>query len=316
VTATQNLPLFYTQPSQAALNAMTTTLASLAATPNNPFASAGFTSPILSMQPQGWSWYNGLQVQATQRFSGGFQAQLSYTWSHLIDNMTGPTYGGLGLLGNSNFLASKGSSVYDHRQRGLATVLWDVGGVGKNSPNFVRDVLANVVISGTYTYESPAAAFIQSGFDSGLTGGAGLGGVVVNPNGVAGTGSGVTALRNSGGQVVGYLATNPNAQFIAGAPGLYTSSARNMFTLNPINNFDTAVFKRFALRDRFSFEIHGEAYNVLNHPQFTPSDIFSIGSGSGALRNFLSPGSAAFGDPAQAFPSHARLLQVGLRLLW
>lgn len=316
VTAAQNLPLFYTQPSQTALNAMTTTLASLAATPNNAFASAGFTSPILSVQPQGWSWYNGLQLQATQRFTGGFQAQLSYTWSHLIDNMTGPTYGGFGVLSNASFLAAKGNSIYDHRQRGLATLMWDAGGVGKNGPNWMRDVLANVVVSGTYTYETPAAAFIQSGYDSRLTGGLGVGGVVVNPNGVAGTGSGVTPLRNNSGQVVGYLATNPNAQFVAGAPGLLTSNARNMFTLNPINNFDTAVFKRFAFRDRFSFEIHGEAYNVLNHPQYTAADIFSIGNGTGGMRNFLTPGSASFGDPTQAFASHARLLQVGLRLLW
>jgi hypothetical protein len=298
------------------LNSLTTSLNSLAAIQNNPYASAGFTSPIMSVQPQGWSWYNGLQVQATHRFSGGFQAQLAYTWSHLIDNMTGPLYSGFAGFGSANFLTTKGSSIYDHRQRGLATVMWDVGGVGKNGPNWVRDVLANVVVSGTYTYETPASAFIQSGYDSLLTGGIGLGGVVVNPNGVAGTGSGVTPLRNSSGQVVAYLASNPNAQYVAGAPGLYASNARNMFALNPINNFDTAVFKRFALRDRFSFEVHGEAYNVLNHPQYTAADIFSIGSGLNTMQSFLTPGSPAFGNPAMAFGSHARLLQVGLRLIW
>jgi hypothetical protein len=316
VTATQNLPLFFTQPSQATLNSLTTSLNSLAAVQNNPLASAGFTSPIFSLQPRGWSWYNGLQLQATQRFSGGLQAQLAYTWSHLIDNMSGPTFGGAGVFSNASFLVPRGNSIYDHRHRGLATLMWDVGGVGKNRPNWVRDVLANWVVSGTYTYESPASAFIQSGFDSSLSGAFGLGGVVVNPNGVRGAGSGVTALRNSSGQVVGFLANNPNAQFIAGAPGLFTSSARNMLPLNPINNFDTALFKRFALRDRFSFEIHGEAYNVLNHPQFTAADIFSIGSGSGLMRNFLNPASAAFGDPGLAFASHARTLQVGMRLLW
>jgi hypothetical protein len=149
-----------------------------------------------------------------------------------------------------------------------------------------------------------------------LTGAAGVGGVIVNPNGTAGVGSGVTPLRNSSGQVVAYLANNPNAQYIAGAPGLLTSSARNGFGLNPINNFDAAVFKRFALRDRFSFEVHGEAYNGLNHAQYTAADIFSIGSGMNTMRSFLTPGSPAFGDPSMAFASHARTLQVGLRLLW
>src|SRR5205814_6357087 len=48
VTATQNLPLFFTQPSQATLNSLTTTLPGLRAmvNQNNLFASAGFTSPI------------------------------------------------------------------------------------------------------------------------------------------------------------------------------------------------------------------------------------------------------------------------------
>jgi len=90
-----------------------------------------------------------------------------------------------------------------------------------------------------------------------------------------------------------------------------------MVTLNPINNFDASLFKRFALRDRFSFEIHGEAYNLLNHPQFTGSNIVGIGAGYPLLmRNFVNPGSSAFGNPALAFASQARTMQVGLRLLW
>jgi hypothetical protein len=316
VTATTNLPLYYTQPSQATLNSLTTTLNSLEAIQNNPLASSGFTSPILSVQPQGWSWYNALQVQATHRFTGGFQMQLAYTWSHLIDNMTGPDFSGLSGFGSTNFLTSAGSSVYDHRQRATATVLWDIGGVGKNAPNWFRDVVANFVLSGTYTYETPASALIQSGYDSLLTGGLGLGGVVVNPNGVAGTGSGVTPLTNSSGQVVAYLANNPNAQYVSGAPGLYTSNARNMFTLNPINNFDTAAFKRFAIRDRMSFEVHAEAYNVFNHPQYTSSNIFSIGNSINTMQSLVNPASPAFGDPSMAFASQARTVQVGLRLIW
>lgn len=316
VTGAQNLPLFYSQPSAATLNSLPT-LASIASTQNNALSSAGFTNPIMSLQPQGFSWYNGLQVQATQRFTGGLQMQLAYTWSHSIDNLSGPSLGGFGAFSTANFLAGKGSSVYDHRQRGLATVMWDAGGVGKAGPNWVRDVLANVVISGTYTYETPASVFLQSGFDSLLTGGAGIGGVVVNPNASAtGVGSGVSALRNSGGQIVGYLANNPNAQYFPGAPGLLTSNSRNTFTLDPINNFDAAVYKRFALRDRFSFEVHGEAYNVVNHPQYTAADIFAIGNGLGGMRNFATPGSFGFGDPSMAFASHARTLQVGLRFLW
>ncbi len=317
VSAAQNLPLYYSQPSQTTLDSLTTSLASLESIPNNPYASSGFTSPILSTQPQGFSWYNGLQVQATQRFTAGFHAQLAYTYSHLIDNLSGPTLGGIGLFGNANFLAPVGSSIYDHRQRGVATLLWDTAGIGKDAPNWFRDVIANVVISGTYNYESPSPILVQSGYDSSLTGLAGTGGVVINPNATSfGTGSGVTPLTNTAGQVVAYMANNPNAQYIAGAPGLSTSALRSTLNLNPINNFDAAVYKRFALRDRFSFEVHGEAYNLINHPQYTAADLVGIGSGSSSLANFANPGSPAFGNPSMAFASHARTLQVGLRLLW
>jgi hypothetical protein len=315
VTAAQSLPLFFTTQSQATLNALPRTLNSIVAAQSNAFTAAGFTNPILSAQPRGWSWYNGLALQARQRFSAGFQAQLAYTWSHLIDN-TSPLFNSFSAFGSANVLAPSGSSIYDHRQRGLATLLWDVGGVGKHSPSWVRDVLANFVVSGTYTYETPASAFVQSGFVDPALGNIGPSGVVFNASGIPGTGSGVTPLFNSAGQVVAFQANNPNAQFIAGAPGLATSNIRNAIQLRPINNFDTAVFKRFALRDRFSFEIHAEAYNVLNHPQFTSADIFSIGGSGTALANLVDVGSPAFGNPTEAFSSHARILQVGLRLLW
>jgi len=314
VTPTQNLPLFTSMPTQATLNGLTTTLPSLAAMPNNPLASSGFTSPIATIGSQGYSWYNALQLRASQRFRAGFQMQLNYTWSHLIDNLSGPTFNTLPEFANTEFLASKDSSVYDHRQRAVATMMWDVGGVGKNSPNWFRDVIANVVVGGTFTYESPAAALLQSGFNQ--LGGFTPAGVITNPNGTTGVGSGVTPLTNSAGQTVAYLANNPNAQFINTAPGLFAPGGRVPFNLNPINNFNTFLYKRFAIRDRFSFEIHGEAYNVLNHPQYTGASPFTIDSTSLAMRNLLIPGSQGFGDATQVFDSNARMLQVGLRLLF
>src|SRR5207253_11251182 len=103
----------------------------------------------------------------------------------------------------------------------------------------------------TYTYESPSNLFLNSDVNADLTG-FGTAGVFVNSGGIAGTGSGVTPLRNSSGQVVGFLATNPNAQFIAAAPGTFPNGGRAFLQTNPIQNFDATLFKRFAVRDRFS----------------------------------------------------------------
>jgi hypothetical protein len=122
-------------------------------------------------------------------------------------------------------------------------------------------------------------------------------------------------LQNSAGQTVAYLATNPNAQFVQGAAGTFPNSGRVTFPdLRPINNFDAALFKRFAIHDRFALELHGEAYNVFNHAQYVPGSVNSIGSGPVNNWNMLMPGSAAFGGVTQAFSNHPRMLQAGIRV--
>ena len=51
--AATNLPLYYSQPAQAELNALPNTLSSLQQATSNPLASAGFTSPIYTVRPDG-----------------------------------------------------------------------------------------------------------------------------------------------------------------------------------------------------------------------------------------------------------------------
>jgi hypothetical protein len=316
VTATQNLPLYFTAPSQAQLNSLTTTLPGLEAIPNNLLAPAGFTSPITMVTPQGSSMYHGLAVQGTQRFSGGFQFLAAYTWSHLIDNVGDPYFSGLPTYDTFEHNISRNSSVYDHRQRGTLTALWDLGAVGKQGFNWVRDILVNMNLAGTYTYETPASATLQSGFDTLLGGGFYPSGVFTNPNGTSETGSGVTSLTNSQGQVVAYLANNPNAAFVRGGLGTFPNSGRNNFGLRPINNFDVSLVKRFAIKSKFNLEFRADAYNVLNHPQFTPGQVNNIGSPQLTSLNYLIPGTSAFGTSESVFSSHPRSLQLGVRILF
>ncbi len=143
-------------------------------------------------------------------------------------------------------------------------------------------------------------------------------GVIVNPNGIAGSASGVSPLTNSFGQTVAYLATNPNAQYIAGAPGLYTNGARIIAPdLRPINDFDVSAVKRFGLYDKFNFEIRADAYNVLNHPQFTTGALNNIGFASLSQSfAFLNASSLAFGSPSNVLSNNPRTLQLALRLVF
>jgi hypothetical protein len=83
------------------------------------------------------SWYNGLAVQLTKRMSHGVTGNVSYTWSHAIDE-------GQGTAGTPNIFASsgpqstvpgdyrneKGSSALDVRHRLVMNGIW--------SPTFTR----------------------------------------------------------------------------------------------------------------------------------------------------------------------------------
>ena len=90
VDATHFIPTLFSAPTQAQLDAMTTTLASIQALSNKvpAFLAAGFTSNIVGFLPLGASSYNGLATQVNRRFSNGLQFQAAWTWSHTIDNGT------------------------------------------------------------------------------------------------------------------------------------------------------------------------------------------------------------------------------------
>ena len=95
VTPNSYLPTFTSNPGQAYLNSLGTTLSglqaigSLAPTWNN----AGFNgSYITSFYPYGESNYNGLQVSFKRNFTNGLQFQSAFTWSHTLDNSTADVF--------------------------------------------------------------------------------------------------------------------------------------------------------------------------------------------------------------------------------
>jgi hypothetical protein len=309
VTAANSLPLFYTTPTQAELNGLTTTLTGLQTANPLPLAQYGFTGPVTTIDPSGNSAYHALSAQVTHRFTGGFQMLGNYTWSHLIDDVTPGYY-----QSYSDRTLDRGNSVYDRRHRVTVTSMWDPASVIRNKNSIVRNVLVDLSLGGTFTYQSPGYTSALSGGDAGLNF-VGPDRAIFNSDGTAGVSSGVTSLRNMGGQIVGYQVNNPNAQFIQGAPGLFANGGRNNIQLGQVNNFDLFAVKRFSWKDRAMFEVRGEAYNVFNHSQFTSvptADLFS--PGTRAMSALMIPGSAGFGDYRNFMSSNPRLLQVALRI--
>jgi hypothetical protein len=320
VTASANLPTYLAQPSQAELDALPVTLNQLRSTSFflPEYLNAGFLSNITTFQSRGNSTYHGLATEVSRRFSRGLLFKGAYTWSHNIDDSTAELASTLltprRVQDFQNFRPERASSLLDRRHRFTMTWVWDTPWFAKSSNWFQRNLLGNFTVAGSYTLESPEYATVQSGIDSNLNGDSAADRVIINPAGDADLGSAVTALTNSGGEIVGYLANNPNARYIRAGAGAYANGGRNTLPLRGINNFDTALIKRFSITEQKKLEFRALFFNFLNHPQYTPG---SISTGNSVARNItrnnLIPGNALFNDPTRVFESNARYITLAAR---
>jgi hypothetical protein len=206
------------------------------------------------------------------------------------------------------------SSALDRRHRLTLTWLYQTPWFEKNQSWLLRNLVGNYQVSGIYTAESPEWVTPQSVADANLNTDAIGDRVIVNPNGTPGTGSDVKQLKNSAGQVVAYVAVNPNAQFIRAQQGALATSGRNILPTSPINNFDLNVMKTFTAGERYHVELRADFYNSLNHPQYTPGRLNNVVFSSHiGETNYLTPGNALFGKWDQVFVSNSRTIQLAAK---
>ncbi len=318
VTATNYLPTYLAAPSQATLDSLTLTQAALKATSSNTLAAYGFNQSIASIVPQGDSKYNGLATELTKRFSSHSFFKGAYTWSHNLDNSTMElnftTLSPRRPQDFNNLGPEWASSALDRRQRLTLTWVYALPWFESNHNWFMKNIVGNYQVSGTYTAESPEYVTPLSGVDSNLNSDSAADRVIVNPNGILGTGSGVTSLKNSSGQVVAFLAINPNAQFIQAQVGALANSGRNILPADGINNVDFNIVKKFNIRERSKLELRADFYNGLNHPQYTPGSNNTVLSVSHiGQTSYLMPSNPLFGQWDQVYSSNPRVIQLAAK---
>jgi hypothetical protein len=331
VNATKNIPTFMSAPSVATLAALPLTVGNLrpASTWADPaWAAAGFTKAITSYQPQGWSFYNGLDLQIQRRFSHGMQFLAAYTWSHNMDNQTA-TLNTSALSQRrvqdfGNLTPEKAASALDRRQRLTISGVYDVP-FFKGSKNwFYKNIIGNWQASPVLTYESPEYFTVSSSIDSNFNSDTAGDRTILNPGGVAGTGTGVYGLDRSGNRVnisgssttllntiVAWVPINPNARYIQAGYGALSNTGRNTEPTRPISNLDFTLIKRFHIGEKARLELSGLSYNVFNHPQFIPGSLNDVGRiGTSGSTAYTSVTNVNFNNPEKAFTSNSRTLQV------
>ncbi len=343
VNASNALPVYFTAPTQATLNSLPNTYAALqTAFGNNgkivpAYANAGFTNPITAFTPQGNSIYHGWSNQLSRRFSNGLQFQGSYTWSHNIDDSTdaldSTVLSPRRPQDSQDLRMERASSLLDYRNRVVMQVIYDVP-LFKNRNWFMKNLVGNWEIAPIYIYQSGQHATPQSAVDSNLNGDSAPDRVMINPSGDRNLGTTTVPLTNAAGDTVAYQAVNPNAMYVAAPKGTLPDAGRNILNLNPINNIDLTLLKRFTLTERFRLEFSARASNLFNHPQYTGGYLNDVGAfgGSGAIgsgagyaqgsiqgdlvRTAIEPGSPIFQQWSQAFSSNPRSMQLALKLIF
>jgi hypothetical protein len=327
-TSTIGLPTYTTNPGQAALDALPYTRAGIGAgTYGNgnsivpAFDAAGFNgSNLVQFTPNGDSIYHGLAEQLTRRMANGLTFVQSYTYSHAIDNSTADFFTSVLTPRRTqdfqNLAADRSNSALDRRHRFTIAAIYDVP-YFKSGSWLKKNVLGNWEAGPIYTYQSPEWMTVQSARDVNGNGDTAGDRAVFNPKGVPGTSSDVTALTNSGGAVVAYLAKVPTAQYIRAGQFALMNLGRNTLPARHINNLDFTALKRFSFTERMKMEFSAQALNVLNHPQFVPGSLNDVASiGYTGSRTFLQPGSSEFGNPEGVFASNARALQLAVKFIF
>jgi hypothetical protein len=327
------LPMYFTAPSQATIDGLTTTYAQINANSSfvPAYSAAGFTGAnVVGFMPYGGSRYHGLQTQVSRQFTNGLQFQAAWTWSHNMDNSTADVFSTYITPRRPQdfqcFACDWSDSALDRRHRITLQMTYDLPFL-KRSNNWVkRNVLGNWQVSPVYTFQSPEYATVQSGVDANGNGDTAGDRTFINPGGVRGTGSTSSPLCTSAMPIAdtcGSAASRPYlVAYVAdpttgGAAPYYVTAGkftrpnarRNTLAMPRISNVDFSILKRVNFTEHMSFEFSAQALNLLNHAQYVPgfiSDVAPLGYTGGNVLSMLEPSTSGFNQPKTVFSNHPR----------
>jgi hypothetical protein len=226
---------------------------------------------LLVQNQQATSNYNALQVSLKKRASYGLTMQASYTYSHSLDDASGPF--------PSDYVSESGraQNYYDLK-----------GDYGRSAFDRRNIFVFNTLYELPYGHGRRFGASTSRAVDSVLGG--------WNAGGILSTESGLPFEVNLGGFDNAGLGTSSPAQRPDIKPGAsYCGSSDphtasewfdpSIYTLQPtgeygdarrnsecgpaLNDLDFSLMKDVQLTERFSLEFRSELFNILNHPNFS-----------------------------------------------
>jgi hypothetical protein len=230
---------------------------------------SGRFGEVTQWQSGAVSNYNGLTATYSRRMTYGFVINANYSWAHVLDEISNGgllSYGAntdiLSQLNPSCFRCNNyGNADYDIRHSFNANYVW-------TEPYHFGSPVLNAILGGWLASEN---FIVRSGLPFTVTDGTlainnGPGGVV--PTQVLGPAqqtckNGLSACFNSA------AFTSAGADPVTGVPlGYYPTQVRNQYRGPGFFDTDFSVNKNFKIRERMTFTVGANIYNVLNHPNF------------------------------------------------
>jgi hypothetical protein len=336
------LPVFMTlAAAQGASLATAPTLADHQAQQNLLLFPFGFNGVVTMFSPDGNSDYHGGSISVERRPVRGLMFKTNYTWSKTIDTIENELFTSFlnprRPFNHLNLRENRGLSGI-HRAHKFA-FLW-----GYQLPKYqgeqtwLRKIANGWAYNGSFLLESGQPITIISGAD--LNGDFDTAGdtAFFNASGNRNVGSGSSPLCRIGGvlstaasvaacggaaNVVGYVANNPNAQFVSPGAGGVANIGRGTFISPGINTWNMAIFKDTSITERFALQIRAEMLNVFNHPSFTigAGSAFGLTARATGFPGYATPSSSQFLDKrifsgGLGQSPFQRVIQLGLKLFW
>jgi hypothetical protein len=240
------------------------------ATPDN--CDPAFDTSIATFRSNAFSNYHSVQARLEKRLTHGLQFEVSYTYSHALDNASSAD---LGSFATGDFRDQRfpkleyGNADFDVRHRFVLSYFYELPfGKGKMFGGNAHGVLDQIIggwqlagitsaSTGNYFTPTDVATNLSNSDGGGNVASAARPDRVGDPNGkpcIAGTAFNTCA-----------FVTNTTL-------GTFGNAGRNIIRGPGFQNWDLSIFKNFPVRERYRFEFRAEFFNVWNHvnPQLFP----------------------------------------------
>jgi hypothetical protein len=244
-----------------------------------------------------FSNYQALQVQYRKALSSGLQALVNYTYSHSLDNSSNDVVSGANAISGARDYAS---SDFDARHSFSAALHYEIPSLAKSrtASALANDWSLDLVAVARTGFPFNAQIFVVSPV---------LGYAYIRPDLVAGQPKWISNPNVAGGQSL-----NP-AAFTQPPAGQQGNEGRNDIPGFGLTQLDLSLAKKFALGERLHLQFRVDAFNILNHPNFSnPQALVFFGASQQMSTQMLNQGLGGLNPLFQE--GGPRSLQLSLRL--